>query len=77
MAIRDIIVMGASAGGVSALQQVLATMPGDFPGAIFITMHMFNRADSPLAAILDKAGPLAVAPDRPCDRRRIASHSCS
>lgn len=58
MAVRDIIVIGASAGGVSALQQVLATMPADLPGAVFITMHMFKRVDSPLAEILDKAGPL-------------------
>ena len=58
MAVRDIIVVGASAGGVSALRQVLAKLPADLPAAVFITMHMFNRVDSPLAAILDKAGKL-------------------
>ena len=61
MVLRNIIVMGASAGGLSALQQVLATLPADLPAAVFITMHMFNRVDSSLAAILDKAGPLPVA----------------
>jgi two-component system chemotaxis response regulator CheB len=58
MAVRDIIVIGASAGGVSALRQLLAALPIDLPAAIFITMHMFNRSDSSLAAILDKAGHL-------------------
>ena len=60
MAARDIIVIGASAGGISALQELLATLPADLPAAVFITMHLFNRADSSLAAILDTAGPLPV-----------------
>lgn len=58
MAVRDVIVIGASAGGVAALKQVLATLPPDLPAAVFVTMHMFDRRDSSLAAILDRAGPL-------------------
>jgi two-component system chemotaxis response regulator CheB len=58
MAVRDIIVVGASAGGVSALKQMLAALPQDLPAAVLVTMHMFNRVDSSLAAILDAAGPL-------------------
>lgn len=61
MAVRDIIVVGASAGGVSALKEMLATMPPNLPAAVFVTMHMFNRADSSLAAILDAVGPLKAS----------------
>jgi two-component system, chemotaxis family, protein-glutamate methylesterase/glutaminase len=60
MAGRNIIVVGASAGGVSALKQLLSRLPQELPAAVCITMHMFNRADSSLAAILDRAGPLSA-----------------
>jgi two-component system, chemotaxis family, protein-glutamate methylesterase/glutaminase len=60
MPVRDIIVIGASAGGVPALQQVLGTLPADLPAAVFITMHMFHRVESSLAEILDRAGHLPV-----------------
>jgi two-component system chemotaxis response regulator CheB len=73
MPVRDIIVVGASAGGASALQQLLATLPADLPAAVFVTMHMFNRSDSPLAEILDQAGPLTVRYPRDGD---IIEHGC-
>jgi two-component system, chemotaxis family, protein-glutamate methylesterase/glutaminase len=55
---RDIIVIGASAGGIEALSTIVAGLPADFPAAVFVVLH--TSADSPnvLANILDKAGPL-------------------
>lgn len=59
-AIRDIIVLGASAGGVSALKTFVAMLPADFPAAVFITLHLFGRSDTALADILNSASTLPV-----------------
>lgn len=37
---HDIIVIGASAGGVEALSQVVAGLPADLPAAVFIVLHI-------------------------------------
>jgi two-component system, chemotaxis family, protein-glutamate methylesterase/glutaminase len=58
MKIRAIIVVGASAGGVTALKQFVARLPEDFPGSIFIVMHLTPSWESKLGWILSRAGPL-------------------
>ncbi len=40
MQTRDIVVIGASAGGREAIVELVQTMPGNFPAAIFIVWHM-------------------------------------
>lgn len=45
MANKDIIVIGASAGGIEALRLLARSLPKDFQAAIFIVLHM--SADSP------------------------------
>jgi two-component system, chemotaxis family, protein-glutamate methylesterase/glutaminase len=55
---RDIIVVGASAGGVAALKDFIKGLPEDFNGSIFIVLHMPPYAKSMLPKILSKAGPL-------------------
>jgi len=40
MATRDIIVIGASAGGVQALTNLVADLPADLSGAVFIVLHI-------------------------------------
>ncbi|OGX81448.1 chemotaxis protein CheB [Hymenobacter lapidarius] len=42
---RDIIVIGASTGGVTALMELVKALPADFPAPIFVVMHV--PADSP------------------------------
>ncbi len=37
---RDIVVIGASAGGLEALDQLIGQLPTDLPAAIFIVQHM-------------------------------------
>lgn len=37
---RDIIVIGTSAGGLEALDELIGKMPADLPAAIFIVQHM-------------------------------------
>ena len=55
---KDIIVIGASTGGLEALKTVLGGLSGDLDASIFVVLH--TSADSPgvLAQILDRAGPL-------------------
>jgi two-component system, chemotaxis family, protein-glutamate methylesterase/glutaminase len=55
---HDIIVIGASAGGVEALSKLAATLPGDLPAALFVTVHFPAQSTSVLPAILSRAGPL-------------------
>jgi two-component system, chemotaxis family, protein-glutamate methylesterase/glutaminase len=55
---RDLIVIGASAGGVQALQRLAADLPPELPAAILVVLHMMQSGTSVLASILDRAGPL-------------------
>jgi len=57
---RNIVVVGASAGGVEALQTLVKSLPGDFPGSIFIVLHISPDSPSLLPAILERAGPLVA-----------------
>src|SRR4051794_8885948 len=58
---RDIVVMGASAGGVETLAELAAGMPPEFPAAIFVVLHLLPTAHSVLPEILDRAGPLPAS----------------
>jgi two-component system chemotaxis response regulator CheB len=55
---KDIVVVGASAGGMEALQKLVARLPADFPASLFIVWHLAPGAQSILPRILSKAGPL-------------------
>jgi two-component system chemotaxis response regulator CheB len=57
-----IVVVGASAGGVTALTEVVSGLPAGFPAAVFVVLHVSGGGSSSLSEILDRAGPLpAVA----------------
>lgn len=58
MAKRDIVVIGASAGGVYALKDLAAALPPDFSAAIFVVLHLSPYSPSYLPEILSHAGPL-------------------
>ena len=57
---RDIIVIGASAGGIEALKTLLASLPPTLPAAIFVVVHMAAESPGLLADILDRLSPLPV-----------------
>lgn len=59
MAGRDVVV-GASAGGIEAISTLLAGLPADFDGAVFVVVHTPPSGGSALGRIFDRAGPLPV-----------------
>lgn len=61
MAGHDIIVIGASAGGVEALVEVAKGLPVDLGAAVFVCVHIPPRGPSFLPDILSRAGPLQAA----------------
>lgn len=70
---RDVIVIGASAGGIEALTTLVGCLPPDLGAAIFVVLHMAPDQKSVLPRILSSAGKLparhardgeAIAPNR-------------
>ena len=55
---RDIVVIGASAGGIPALITLVAGLPRDFPASLLVVVHIPPYAKSRLPEILSRAGPL-------------------
>ncbi|HYP50094.1 MAG TPA: chemotaxis protein CheB [Pyrinomonadaceae bacterium] len=59
MAKRDIIVIGASAGGYEALKILVSGLPADLPASVFVVWHMSPEIrESVLPYALQKAGNL-------------------
>lgn len=53
---HDILVIGASAGGVEAIKQLVNALPKDIPAAIFVVIHIPARGRSRLPEILNRFG---------------------
>jgi len=57
---RDLVVIGASAGGIEALQCLLSALPPNFDAAVLAVLHTSNHPGSVLPQILRRAGKLPV-----------------
>jgi len=57
---HDIIVIGASAGGVDALSRVVSSLPRDLRASVLVVLHV-SRGKSLLPEILSRAGRLPAS----------------
>jgi two-component system chemotaxis response regulator CheB len=55
---HDIIVVGASAGGIEVLRELVAGLPAGLPASLLVVCHVQPGARSILPEILSRAGPL-------------------
>jgi two-component system chemotaxis response regulator CheB len=58
MAHRDVIVIGASAGGIETLQTVLEALPWDLPASIFVVLHTTEDSPGVLPEIFNRRSGL-------------------
>src|SRR5713226_9568821 len=58
---HDIIVVGASAGGVEALVKLVGQLPVRLPASLFLVLHIPPHSPSLLPGILSRSGPLAAS----------------
>lgn len=68
MAHHDIIVIGASAGGVEAISNLVADLPADLQASVFVVLHL-SRGRSLLPEILTRRGRLPAR--HPLDGERL------
>src|SRR4051794_12924773 len=55
---HDLIVIGASAGGIEALSALVSALPDDLAACICVVQHLSSTHKSFLPRILAQAGPL-------------------
>jgi two-component system, chemotaxis family, protein-glutamate methylesterase/glutaminase len=67
---KDIIVVGASAGGFEALRVLVGKLPADFPASLFVVLHTSPESPAMLADILGRSGPLPAVNAQDRDRIR-------
>lgn len=66
---HDIIVIGASAGGLKALSAIVSALPTDMDAVFFIVQHLAADKPSILPQILEDVGSLPTA--HPTDKEKI------
>lgn len=72
METRNIIVIGASAGGFEAMKKLVAGLPADLRASLFIVWHMPPDVRGVLPQVLSKSGTLPAA--HAVDKEPITPH---
>ena len=57
---NQIVVVGASAGGIEALRSLVSALPATFPTPICVVLHIAPESPGVLHEILSRAGPLVA-----------------
>jgi two-component system chemotaxis response regulator CheB len=65
---RDVVVVGASAGGVQALELLVRGLSKDFQGVVLVVLHIPPWAPCGLAEILSRSGPLPAIEAGPTEQ---------
>jgi two-component system chemotaxis response regulator CheB len=53
---EKVVVIGASAGGLECLKEIVGRLPGDYQAAVFVVLHIPAYKFSSLPKILTEAG---------------------
>jgi two-component system chemotaxis response regulator CheB len=56
----ELVIIGASWGGLHAVGEILSGLPEDFPAPMLVVQHRAEDAEDVLAGLLDRRGPLSV-----------------
>lgn len=57
---KDIVVIGASAGGIEAVRTIVSGLPAEFAASVFVVIHTGPDAPAVLKIIFGNAGPLSA-----------------
>jgi two-component system chemotaxis response regulator CheB len=71
MQAKRIVVIGASAGGIDALRELVAALPADFAAPICVVLHTSPQSPGALGEILTRAGHLRASNAK--DQERLES----
>jgi two-component system, chemotaxis family, protein-glutamate methylesterase/glutaminase len=66
---KSVVAIGASAGGIESLREVIGGLPKDFPSPVFVVLHIPPYRESSLPSILTRAG--AIPAHHPSDGDRV------
>ena len=69
----DLIVVGGSWGGMSAVGRLLEDLPADFPAPVVVVLHRGEGSGDALSGILGRRGPLPV---RDVDDKSELTNGC-
>jgi two-component system chemotaxis response regulator CheB len=58
---RDLVVIGGSAGSIEPLQMILEWLPADFPGTVFVTIHVSPHSPGLLPDMIRHTARIPVA----------------